>query len=158
MVEIISKSDGPRRQDAEVKRLIEQNRATITRIADHISGGSYSAGKARRQAPAQPSKRLIMHVDTSRAAVEAKPSIRVSLNGRVVAVDENSGRQLHHIGDIRRRDGVDTFVLATSANLYFSPVEDSIASALTDLDGTSVAADHGEDALAAEIGRRLGMT
>jgi len=158
MVEIISKSDGPRRQDAEVKRLIEQNRGTITRIADHISGGGYSAGKARRQAPAEPAKRLIIHAASSRAAVEAKPSVRVSLNGRVVAVDENSGRQLHHLGDIRSRDGAETFVLATRANQYFSPVEEPIAALLADLDGSSVADGEGEDALAAEIGRRLGMT
>ena len=46
MVEIISKRDGSRREDAAMRRLIEQNRATITRLADHISGGSYSAGKA----------------------------------------------------------------------------------------------------------------
>ncbi|CDX61181.1 hypothetical protein LCM4577_14320 [Mesorhizobium sp. LCM 4577] len=46
MVEIISKRDGSRREDVAMKRLIEQNRATITRLADHISGGSYSAGKA----------------------------------------------------------------------------------------------------------------
>ena len=45
MVEIISKRDGPRREDIQVKRLIEQNRSTIVRLADQISGGGYSASK-----------------------------------------------------------------------------------------------------------------
>ena len=48
-------------------------------------------------------------------------------------VDENSGRQLHHIGDLRFRDGSDVFVLATKANQYFSPVDEGIAAALSDL-------------------------
>ena len=49
MVEIISKRDGPRREDVQVKRLIEQNRSTIVRLADQISGGGYSASRKPRQ-------------------------------------------------------------------------------------------------------------
>ncbi|TIN30893.1 MAG: hypothetical protein E5Y25_33040, partial [Mesorhizobium sp.] len=59
MVEIISKRDGSRREDAAMKRLIEQNRATITRLADHLTGGSYSAGKAQK--PKAQAKGLIIH-------------------------------------------------------------------------------------------------
>lgn len=156
MVEIISKPGGPRREDVQVKRLIEENRATITRIADQISGGGYSAGKAPKPKP-QP-KGLIIHVGGgATTAAEPKPTIRVSLNGRVVAVDENSGRQLHHIGELRRRDGAEVFVLATKANQFFAPVDDGIAAALADLDGSRLRPDYGEDELAAEIGARLGM-
>jgi len=156
MVEIISKRDGSRREDAAIKRLIEQNRATITRLADHISGGGYSAGKAAKPKPE--AKGLIIHAGGStRPAADVNLRVRISLNGRVIAVDENSGRQLHHIGDIRRRDGNDVFVLATKANQYFSPVDEDIAAALADLDGRRLAPGHGEEQLAADIGNRLGM-
>ncbi|MDX8443924.1 hypothetical protein [Mesorhizobium australafricanum] len=157
MVEIISKRDGSRREDAAIKRLIEQNRATITRLADHISGGSYSARKTAKPKPE--AKGLIIHsVGSARPTADANPRIRISLNGRVIAVDENSGRQLHHIGDLRRRDGTDVFVLATKVNQYFSPVDEDIAAALADLDGGRLGPDYGEEQLAADIGNRLGMT
>jgi hypothetical protein len=156
MVEIISKRDGSRREDVAMKRLIEQNRATITRLADHISGGSYSAGKAAKPKP-QPKGLIIHSVSSARPIADAAPRIRISLNGRVIMVDENSGRQLHHIGDLRRRDGNDVFVLATKANQYFSPVDEDIAAALTDLDGGRLGPDYGEEQLAADIGNRLGM-
>jgi hypothetical protein len=39
MVEIISPRDGPRPQDARLKALIDNNRATITRLADHLTQG-----------------------------------------------------------------------------------------------------------------------
>ncbi len=156
MVEIISRPNGPRREDAEVRRLIEDNRATINRLADHISGGSYSAGRKPRPEPK--AEGLIFHVVGYGRKDEAKPAIRVSLNGRVVAVDENSGRQLHHIGDIRRLDGCDTFLLATKANRFFAPVEEPIAAALADLDGRRLDNDYGEETLASEISRSLGMT
>lgn len=157
MVEIISKSGGPRREDARVKHLIEQNRATITRIADHISAGSYSVSKAAR--PKRQAEGLIIHVGSrTKPVAEVKPNIRISLNGRVVAVDQNTGRQLHHIGELRRRDGVEIFVLATKANQFFSPVDDNFAAALLDLDGTRLGPDYGEDRLVADIGKRLGMS
>ncbi len=153
MVEIISKRDGSRREDAAMKRLIEQNRATITRLADHISGGSYSAGKAPKPKPQ--AKGLIIHsVGGARPAVEASPRIRISLNGRVIMVDENSGRQLHHIGDLRRRDGNDFFLLATKANHYFSPVDEDIAAALAGLDGGQLGPDYGESRPSSDASQR----
>jgi hypothetical protein len=51
MVDIFSRRDGPRPEDARIRRLIEDNRATIDRIADHISNGAYSARKARGRHP-----------------------------------------------------------------------------------------------------------
>lgn len=45
MVEIFSKRDGPRREDVQIKRLIEQNRGVITKLADQLSNGRYSQSK-----------------------------------------------------------------------------------------------------------------
>ena len=156
MVEIISKRDGPRREDVQVKRLVEQNRATITRLADQISSGGYSASKAPREAP-KAQGLIFHHVTAGSPAAEADPHVRVSLNGRVIVVDKTSGRQLHHIGEMRSRNGADVFVLATRANGFFSPLDDVIAEALSELDGMAIAGDGGEEQLAATIGARLGF-
>ena len=156
MVEIISKRDGPRREDVQVKRLIEQNRSTIVRLADQISGGGYSASRKPRQQPK--AEGLIIHVGGSAAtAAEASPSIRVTMNGRVISKDQNTGRQLHHIGDVRARNGEQIFVLATKQNGFFSPVDETIAKALTGLDGSRLSATYTEEQLAADIGAKLGI-
>ncbi|RWQ31204.1 hypothetical protein [Mesorhizobium sp.] len=156
MVEIISKRDGPRREDAQVKRLIEQNRSTIVRLADQISGGGYSASRKPRQQPK--AEGLIIHVGGGTAPVaEAKPSIQVTMNGRVISKDRNTGRQLHHIGDIRDRGGDQVFVLATKQNGFFSPVDEIVAEALADMDGSRLAATYSEEQLAFDIGAKLGI-
>ncbi|MER8753177.1 hypothetical protein NKH57_28775 [Mesorhizobium sp. M1050] len=156
MVEIFSKRDGPRREDVQVKKLIEQNRSTIVRLADQISGGGYSASRKPRQQPK--AEGLIIHVGGSTAPVaEAKPSIQVTMNGRVISKDQNSGRQLHHIGDVRNRGGDQIFVLATKQNGFFSPVDESIAAALAELDGAHLAATYTEEQLAADIVAKLGI-
>ncbi|MEQ1954518.1 hypothetical protein [Mesorhizobium sp. CN2-181] len=156
MVEIISRRDGPRREDVQVKRLIEQNRPTIERIADQISGGGYSASRKPRQQPQ--AEGLIIHVGGgSPPAAETSPSIRVTMNGRVISVDRNTGRQLHHIGDIRQRDGGEVFVLATKQNGFFAPVDQTLAEALAELDGVRLDAVRTEEQLAAEIGEKLGI-
>ena len=156
MIEIISKRDGPRREDVQVKRLIEQNRPTIERIADQISGGGYSASRKPRQQPK--AEGLIIHVGGgSPVAAEASPSIRVTMNGRVISVDRNTGRQLHHIGDIRQRGGEQVFVLATKQNGFFAPVDDSVAQPLVELDGLRLDATLTEEQLAADIAEKLGI-
>ncbi|TIM28993.1 MAG: hypothetical protein E5Y61_21835 [Mesorhizobium sp.] len=156
MVEIISKRDGPRREDAQVKRLVEQNRSTIVRLADQISGGGYSASRKPRQQPK--AEGLIIHVGGGAAPVaEAKPSIQVTMNGRVISKDRNTGRQLHHIGDIRDRGGDQVFVLATKQNGFFSPVDEIVAEALADMDGSRLAAAYTEEQLAFDIGAKLGI-
>ncbi|MER8484139.1 hypothetical protein [Mesorhizobium sp. M1322] len=156
MIEIISKRDGPRREDAQVKRLIEQNRSTIVRLADQISGGGYSASRKPRQQPK--AEGLIIHVGGGAAPVaEAKPSIQVTMNGRVISKDRNTGRQLHHIGDIRDRGGDQVFVLATKQNGFFSPVDEIVAKALADMDGSRLAANYTEEQLAFDIGAKLGI-
>ncbi|WFP62796.1 hypothetical protein [Mesorhizobium sp. WSM4904] len=61
------------------------------RLADQISGGNYSASRKPRQKPE--AEGLIIHAGGGTpVAAEADPSIRVSINGRVVSVDRNTGR------------------------------------------------------------------
>lgn len=159
MVKIISKRDGPRPEDVRMRGLLEQNRATITRIADHISAGAYSANRMAKPKEKQ-ARGLIIHTGTSttRPGDEVMlPAIRISLNGRVSVIDGNTGYQLHHLGDIRTRDGIETFVLATAENGFISPVDGEIASALDEIDGISITGEAGEDDLAAAIRGRLGI-
>lgn len=157
MVDIISKRDGSRREDVPIKQFISQNSALITRLADQFSGGTYSASKKPKAAPQ--AEGLIIHVGSSpKTADDVRPTVRVSRNGRVIVVDSNSSRQLHHIGDLRRRDGVDVFVLATRENGFIAPVDPDIAEALSEIDGTRLDATLNEDLLAADIGTRLGIT
>ncbi len=158
MVEIISRNDGPRPQDARLKSLIENNRATITGIADRLTNGGYSAAKAAKAAPAVAPERTVLHfIGAAPAPAHAPlPVVRATLNGRVVVVDDNSGKQLHHLGEIRRRDGRIWFVLATAENRFPAPAATEIVERLDDLDAAELAPDGGEEALVAEITARLG--
>lgn len=155
MVEIISKRSGPRREDVQMKRVLQENRSTITKIADQISNGNYSASK--RPKPKPQAEGLIIHVGGSTAASEPEPEIRISVNGRVVVVDRNSGRQLHHLGEIRNIDGLPSFILATKENGFFAPVDDELGQALTELDRKPLPSTDGEDMLAADIRSKLGI-
>ncbi|MDK1389443.1 hypothetical protein QN219_22965 [Sinorhizobium sp. 7-81] len=158
MVEIISKRDGPRREDAEIKQLVERNRGVITRIADHISGGAYSVNRMAR--PEIPKARglIIHHTGAgSPSSEEACPYIRVSLNGRVVVVDRNTARQIQYLGEIRRRNGADVFVLATKENGFVSPLDATSAVALAEFDGRPLRPDYTEEQLAGELGSTLGI-
>lgn len=157
MVEIISRARGPGPQDARLRQVLDQNRATITRIADHITAGGYSASKAPK-VQAKPDGLMIHVIGGAPAARTVVPRIRVSLNGRVVAVDDGTSKQIHHIGDLRRRNGADVFVLATRANGFFSPVDEAVGEALRDMDGAILSADYTEDDLAADMGKALGYT
>lgn len=156
MIEIVSKRNGPRREDEAARRLIEANRPTIERLANHFSGGTWSQRHAPK--PAAEAEGLIIH--TARAATTdapPKPFLRLAVNGRVSMVDANSGRQMHHIGEVRRRDGRTTFRLATRDNGFFSPVDDTLAAALADLDGQPVEDRAAERSLIDAIGGRLGI-
>ncbi|MBM7047267.1 hypothetical protein [Rhizobium lusitanum] len=157
MVDIISKRDGPRREDAPLRQLINNNRGIITQLADHLSGGNYSASKKPQIAPQ--TKGLIIHVGGARpASAEISANVRVTRNGRVIIMDMNSARQLHHIGDIRRRDGTDIFFLATKGNGFLAPVDETIAEPLSAIDGVCLDTTYTEERLAADIGARLGIS
>src|SRR5262245_22001860 len=115
MVEIISKRDGPRKEDVAAKRFIEKNRATIKGIADHLTGGRWQ--QSRNPVPAarpQPSGKL-WYTPASRPP-QSEPYVRISLNGRVVVADLATGRQLHFIGELRGEKQSRHLALATSQN------------------------------------------
>ena len=59
MVEIFSPRDGPRPRDVRLKALIDKNRNTIEKIADHLTEGGYSAGKRAKAAPKVEAKTII---------------------------------------------------------------------------------------------------
>lgn len=154
MVEIFSKHEGPRREDAHVKRLIEQNRDVITKLADQLSGGRYSESRKPKLAPQ--AEGLIIHIGGGvRPASAPEPKIRVTANGRVISVDSTTGRQLQHFGDIRDRQGLKTFALATKANGYIRPLDETIVEALLDMDGVVVGSSYDDRDLTTDIGLRL---
>ncbi|MGQ3215307.1 hypothetical protein [Shinella sp.] len=155
MVEIFSKRDGPRREDVEARRLIEQNRGVITKLADHLSGGRYSESRKPKTAPQ--AEGLIIHIGGTAPVHAPEPKIRVTANGRVIAVDVGTGRQLQHFGDIRDHKGVRLFALAIKANGFIAPLDDEMAEALSDMNGVPVGPSYGTTDLAADIGLRLGI-
>lgn len=152
----MTKRNARRLDDGDAQRLIERNRATIERLADHLSAGAYSASRAPRAEP-QP-QGLIIHAPGAPARDDApSPYVRISPNDRVVVADHATGRQLQFLGEIRRRDGVRRFVLATKVNGFFSPLADEVAGRLGELDGVVIGRDYGEEQLALDIRRHLGM-
>ena len=105
MVDIISKRDGPRREDERARRFINQNRGTITHLADRLTQGGYSAGLAAKAAAATaPAAEGKMIHDLSPGNVRSLDSgdlrIKISVNNRVVVYDSGSGRQKHLLGEI----------------------------------------------------------
>ncbi|MFB2550496.1 hypothetical protein [Ensifer soli] len=154
MVEIISKRDGPRREDAHLKDMLRQNRGTIHRLADLLSDGHYSRSLQPKQKPE--AEGLVIHVGGAPpAAPEPSPQVRVTPNGRVIVADISSGRQMLHLGDLRDSGAMRSFVLATAAHGYIAPLDAATATMLDDLDRVMIGPAYGADALAADIGQRL---
>lgn len=156
MVDIISKGSGPREEDRRIRQLLDQNRGTITQLADHLSGGAFSARKAA-PAAAAPEGRMAHFFGSAPAIHEATAHVRISPNGRVVLMDQNSGRQLQHLGDIRRIAGAEHFLLATAANGFIAPLAASVAAALNSLDGQAIGPAFPEASLAAAIEAQLDL-
>ncbi|TPE49883.1 hypothetical protein [Amaricoccus solimangrovi] len=156
MIDIVSKRSGPRPEDERARKVIEANRPVIDKLADHLTNGAWSA---RRNAPAKTGPEpegLIIHTARATARSEPpRPFVRIAVNGRVSLVDLDTGRQMHHLGDIRRRDGITSFRLATRENGFFSPVEPEIAEAIADLDGQALEGPEAERGLTEAIGARL---
>jgi hypothetical protein len=156
MVEIISKSNGPRREDAAARHFIRENAATINKIAQQLSGG--------RKSPLRTAEKIATPLPVRRSPVapspdaEKKPYVKASLNGRVVAVDFNTGLQIHHFGEIRGRGPTRRFLLATRENHFFTPLDDNMLALLFDLDGAATPDDASEQRVVEEIGARLGYT
>lgn len=156
-MDIFQRNSAQRPEDQAARRLIERNRGTIERLADQISNGAYSASRKAAQQPApQASGKILSDLGGRRSSEVAKPYVRISPNRRVVVVDDNTSRQMHHLGDLRRVDGKMIFVLATAENGFFSPLTADMAERLSLLDGVALDAERTEATLAVEIGTRLG--
>jgi hypothetical protein len=155
MVDIISKrGDEPRPEDARIRRVLAQNRPVIDKLADHLTNGAWS--NRNKPAAAPQAEGLMIH--TARASTArgpAEPFVRVALNGRVSMVDANTGRQMHHLGDLRRGPEGERFRLATRENGFFSPLDPEIAALLADFDGQVMEGPEAEPRLTAAIGEKL---
>lgn len=159
-MDIFSKRDGPRPEDQRAKRLLSENAGTIRRLADQISNGGYTRmqqDKAARAQTPQPEGRIIHDLKAPSRSAVPEPYIKVSLNNRVVLVDRNTGRQLQMLGEIRGNFLSRRFVLATAGNGFLSPVDDTMHAALGPLDQAELTPEFDQDALAAELGRLLGL-
>jgi len=156
MVDIISKRDGPRREDVAARRLLEGNRGTIHKMMDHLTGGQL---KSQAQKPAKPEPEgLVIH--TGRVIDQqdvARPYVRISMNGRVVVADQETSKQLHFLGEIRGPRRSQRFVLATKDNGFYALIEDELEQKLADLDGRMIAGEFSEDDLINVITERLGI-
>ncbi|MCV0427620.1 MAG: hypothetical protein K5905_19340 [Roseibium sp.] len=158
MVNIFSKKEGPRREDVAAKRLINENRSTIYRLADQISNGGYSRSREKiRQSRQEPKPDgLVFHfMGGSTKQEEPEPHLRISPNNRVLVMDVTSGKQLLFLGEIRDRQDLSYFALATKDNGFVSPIEDDIKEALQDLDGVVIETPDIKDKLLEVIRNRL---
>ncbi len=155
-MDIISKKSGPRAEDQHAKQHLQRNWGTIEKLADTLSGGKYSADKAKKAA-APPQAKGLIFVDQARPrlADNPVPYLRISTNGRVVLADTSSGIQMHFLGELKRVNGEVRFTIATKENGYFTPLDDEMAEKLADLANLPVNRSYSEDDLAQDIKRRL---
>lgn len=163
MVDIISKRDGPRREDENARRIIQANRGAITRIADHLTQGGYSANKRAKAeaATAPPVEGKVFHHLASGGRTSTDSGdihVKVSVNNRVVAYDGGSGKQLHLLGEIRRQEGVRYFSLASRENGFLSGLPEDVMEKIAELDGQIIDQACPESLLASEISERLGFS
>lgn len=159
-MEIISKRDGPRREDEKARRLLKENAGTIRRLADTISNGGFTRMReqeaARREQP-KPAGLIIHHGGAAARNDAPEPYVKVSRNGRVVLVDLATGRQLQMLGEIRGGGLSRRFVAATAANGFLSPLDDETFAAIADLAEVGIGRDMREEDLAAALEERLGL-
>ena len=156
MVDIISKRDGPRREDVAARRLLRENRGTIHKMVDHLTGGQLKSQAPKPTTP-QPEGLVIHTGRTIDSRTAARPYVRVSVNGRVVVADQETSKQLHFLGEIRGPRRSQRFVLATKENGFFALIEDELGDKLADLDGRAITSEFSEDELANAISERLGI-
>ncbi|MEY8828417.1 hypothetical protein AB9K34_08360 [Sedimentitalea sp. XS_ASV28] len=162
-MDIFSKRDGPRPEDARAKRLISENAGTIRRLADQITNGGFTKmrqDQARRKEKPKPEGLLIYTMSGSGAAKsdDPDPYVRLSLNGRIVLADRNNGRQLQLLGEIRTKLGVRRVVLATKENGFISPLGDEIRESLIEYDDIGLNADFTEEDLVLRLEESLGLS
>jgi hypothetical protein len=155
-MDIISRKSGPRPEDQQAKQHLQRNWGTIEKLADTLSGGKYSADKAKKAAPPLQASGLIF-VDQARPRLAdvPVPYLRISTNGRVVIADTNSGIQMHFLGQLKRVNGEVQFIIATKENGFFTPVDPEIHDKIADLANRMVNRNYSEDNLAQDIKARL---
>ena len=155
-MDIISKKSGPRAEDQQAKQHLQRNWGTIEKLADTLSGGKYSADKAKKAAAPPQAKGLII-VDQARPRVadDPVPYLRISTNGRVVIADKLSSIQLHFVGQLKRIGGDLRFVIATKENGFFMPLDPEMTDKIADLANLTVNRSYSEDDLAEDIKKRL---
>ena len=158
MLDIFSKKSGPRAEDVQARQHLQRNWGTIEKLADTLSGGKYSADKAKRAAPPPPPEGLII-VDQAgpRVADEPEPYLRISSNGRVVVADAHSGVQVHFLGQLKRIDGAVRFLVASADNGFISPLAPEVQTKIEDLAGRVINRDYPEEELARDLKSRLGI-
>ena len=83
------------------------------------------------------------------------PYLRISMNGRVVLADTNSGIQLHFLGQIKRVNGEQRFVIATAENGFVAPLDSTLSDKIADLADLTINRSYSEDDLAEAIKTRL---
>ncbi len=156
MVDIISKRDGPRREDVAARHVLQENRGTIHKMMDHLTGGQLKSQAARPAAP-EP-EGLIIHTGRVIDSREvARPYVRISVNGRVVVADQETSRQLHFLGEIRGTRRRQHFVLATKENGFYALIDQELGELLADLDGREFNSEFSEDDLVGVVNERLGI-
>lgn len=149
-MDIISRRSGPRPEDERAKRHLKENWGTIEKLADTLSGGTYSKGKAKK---AEPQAQGLIFVDQSRPRLPdaPKPYLRISANGRVVLACDSTGLQLHFLGQLKRVAGEVRFVVASVENGFLTPLDASMQDAIADLANRTVNRTYTEDDLARDI-------
>jgi hypothetical protein len=157
-LDIYSKHSGPRAEDQQARQHLQRNWGTIEKLADTLSGGKYSADKAKKAAPPPQAKGTIF-VDQSRPCMAGAPQpyLRISVNGRVVVADMTSGVQLHFLGQIRRISGEVRFVIATAENGFFTPLDADMHDKIADLADRCIVRNYTEEDLETDLKTRLGM-
>ncbi|MFA3920413.1 hypothetical protein [Ruegeria hyattellae] len=160
MVDIFSKRERPRREDVAAKRIISENRSTISRLADQISGGEFSrsrAAMAKTKEEPKPEGLSIHILGGASSASAPEPVVRVSLNGRVIVVNANTGKQIRLLGQMRAKEGHKFFALATMENGFVSPLDDDTEQLLGDLNGIIIENDDIEEKFVHVITDRLDL-
>jgi hypothetical protein len=156
VVYIISKRDGPRREEVAAKDFIQKNRTTIDALAGHLTAGRWQELR-NPTPPPQPEPSGKLWLTPQARPTEAEPYVRISLNGRVVIADLASGRQLQFVGELRGKGQSRCFALATRANGIFEPMDEEMYKVLADLEGVSVPDETAEEHLERMIAGRLGL-
>ena len=155
-MDIHSRLSSERPEDKRAQQHIKRNWGTIEKLADTLSGGKYSADKAKKAAPPPQAQGLII-VDQARPRLPDAPVpyLRISMNGRVVLADTSSGIQLHFLGQIKRVNGEQRFFIATAENGFIAPLEPALNDKIADLANLTINRGYSEDDLAEGIKTRL---